>query len=80
MKSTKLLELEKREAIGMVKRIPLVHVIFCFYIDLSCYQFETGEILKLNASFKAPPDYKPLLKEDKVVIPVSLCAPFLHYC
>ncbi|KAF8010453.1 hypothetical protein BT93_J1171 [Corymbia citriodora subsp. variegata] len=43
--STKLLELEKREAIG--------------------------EILKLNASFKAPPDYKPVLKEDKVLIPVK---------
>ncbi|XP_056175915.1 uncharacterized protein LOC115670302 isoform X1 [Syzygium oleosum] len=43
--STKLLELEKREAIG--------------------------EILKLNASFKAPPDYKPLLKEDRVLIPVK---------
>lgn len=43
--STKLLELEKREAIG--------------------------EILKLNGSFKAPPDYKPLLKEDRVLIPVK---------
>ncbi|MFS7916102.1 putative K domain, splicing factor 1, helix-hairpin domain, K domain, type 1 superfamily [Helianthus anomalus] len=30
-----------------------------------------GEILKLNPSFKAPPDYKPLLKEDKVVIPIK---------
>ncbi|XP_039167902.1 splicing factor 1 isoform X2 [Eucalyptus grandis] len=43
--STKLLALEKREAIG--------------------------EILKLNANFKAPPDYKPLLKEDRVLIPVK---------
>nr|GEW94870.1 splicing factor 1 [Tanacetum cinerariifolium] len=30
-----------------------------------------GEILKLNPSYKAPPDYKPLLKEDKVAIPIK---------
>ncbi|OWM65033.1 hypothetical protein CDL15_Pgr028751 [Punica granatum] len=30
-----------------------------------------GEILKLNANYKAPPDYKPLLKEDRVPIPVK---------
>ncbi|XP_076894849.1 uncharacterized protein LOC143547264 [Bidens hawaiensis] len=30
-----------------------------------------GEILKLNPSYKAPPDYKPLLKEDRVVIPLK---------
>lgn len=30
-----------------------------------------GEILKLNPSYKAPPDYKPLLKEDRVVIPIK---------
>ncbi|VVA23268.1 PREDICTED: splicing factor [Prunus dulcis] len=30
-----------------------------------------GEILKLNPSYKAPPDYKPLLKEATVPIPVS---------
>ncbi|KAI3523487.1 hypothetical protein L1887_01656 [Cichorium endivia] len=30
-----------------------------------------GEILKLNPSYKAPNDYKPLLKEDKVVIPIK---------
>ncbi|KAK1435206.1 hypothetical protein QVD17_00967 [Tagetes erecta] len=30
-----------------------------------------GEILKLNPSYKTPPDYKPLLKEDKVVIPIK---------
>ncbi|XP_076923282.1 uncharacterized protein LOC143585361 [Bidens hawaiensis] len=30
-----------------------------------------GEILKLNPSYKALPDYKPLLKEDKVVIPLK---------
>ncbi|KAK9122641.1 hypothetical protein Sjap_012243 [Stephania japonica] len=28
-----------------------------------------GEILKLNPSYKAPPDYKPLLKEAKVPVP-----------
>ena len=33
-----------------------------------CYP---GEILKLNPSYKAPPDYKPLLKEARVPIPVS---------
>ncbi|XP_065861756.1 uncharacterized protein [Euphorbia lathyris] len=30
-----------------------------------------GEILKLNPSFKAPPDYEPLLKEATVSIPVK---------
>ncbi|KAJ4839604.1 hypothetical protein Tsubulata_040525 [Turnera subulata] len=30
-----------------------------------------GEILKLNPSYKAPPDYKPLLKESRVPIPVK---------
>lgn len=31
-----------------------------------------GEILKLNPAFKPPADYKPLLKEAKVTIPVSV--------
>ncbi|XP_057508671.1 LOW QUALITY PROTEIN: uncharacterized protein LOC130791522 [Actinidia eriantha] len=30
-----------------------------------------GEILKLNPSYKAPPDYKPLLKEAKVPVPIK---------
>ncbi|KAL8489139.1 hypothetical protein ACS0TY_025150 [Phlomoides rotata] len=30
-----------------------------------------GELLKLNPTYKAPADYKPLLKEAKVPIPVS---------
>uniref|UniRef100_A0A2P2M8W4 Uncharacterized protein MANES_15G105700 n=3 Tax=Rhizophora mucronata TaxID=61149 RepID=A0A2P2M8W4_RHIMU len=30
-----------------------------------------GEILKLNPSYKPPPDYKPLLKEARVPIPVK---------
>ncbi|KAI3994028.1 hypothetical protein MKX01_022324 [Papaver californicum] len=30
-----------------------------------------GEILKLNPSYKVPPDYKPLLKEAKIPIPVT---------
>ncbi|KAK1303125.1 hypothetical protein QJS10_CPB11g02299 [Acorus calamus] len=30
-----------------------------------------GEILRLNPSYKAPPDYKPLLKEAKVPIPIK---------
>ncbi|KAK9273787.1 hypothetical protein L1049_018597 [Liquidambar formosana] len=30
-----------------------------------------GEILKLDPSYKAPPDYKPLLKEARVPIPVK---------
>ncbi|KAJ4977837.1 hypothetical protein NE237_008617 [Protea cynaroides] len=30
-----------------------------------------GEILKLNPSYKAPSDYKPLLKEDVVPIPLK---------
>ncbi|KAI0510164.1 hypothetical protein KFK09_010764 [Dendrobium nobile] len=29
-----------------------------------------GEILRLNPSYKAPPDYKPLMKESKVLIPI----------
>ncbi|XP_048327687.2 SH3 domain-containing protein C23A1.17 isoform X1 [Ziziphus jujuba] len=30
-----------------------------------------GEILKLNPSYKPPPDYKPILKETRVPIPVK---------
>ncbi|PKA58736.1 KH domain-containing protein [Apostasia shenzhenica] len=30
-----------------------------------------GEILRLNPSYKAPSDYKPLLKESKVPVPVK---------
>ncbi|KAK1326829.1 hypothetical protein QJS10_CPA01g00116 [Acorus calamus] len=30
-----------------------------------------GEILRLNPNYKAPPDYKPLLKEAKVPIPIK---------
>ncbi|XP_077236295.1 RNA-binding KH domain-containing protein isoform X2 [Tasmannia lanceolata] len=30
-----------------------------------------GEILRLNPSYKAPPDYKPLLKEARVPIPLK---------
>ncbi|XP_073024738.1 uncharacterized protein [Primulina eburnea] len=30
-----------------------------------------GELLKLNPSYKAPPDYKPLLKEANVPIPIK---------
>nr|XP_043613278.1 branchpoint-bridging protein isoform X2 [Erigeron canadensis] len=30
-----------------------------------------GEILKLNSKYKAPADYKPLLKEEKVAIPIK---------
>ncbi|KAF3946723.1 hypothetical protein CMV_027041 [Castanea mollissima] len=30
-----------------------------------------GELLKLNPSYKVPPDYKPLLKESRVPIPVK---------
>lgn len=30
-----------------------------------------GEILKLNPTFKAPADYKPLLKEAKIPIPIK---------
>lgn len=42
-----------------------------------------GEILKLNPAFKPPTDYKPLLKEEKVTIPVSVnlysaLLPLLH--
>ncbi|KAF6149365.1 hypothetical protein GIB67_016903 [Kingdonia uniflora] len=31
-----------------------------------------GELLKLNPSYKTPPDYKPLLKEAKVPIPLKV--------
>ncbi|XAR60447.1 hypothetical protein NMG60_11033833 [Bertholletia excelsa] len=34
-----------------------------------------GEIIKLNPSYKAPPDYKPLLKEAKVPVPVLTSHP-----
>ncbi|KAL8487605.1 hypothetical protein ACS0TY_024066 [Phlomoides rotata] len=30
-----------------------------------------GELLKLNPTYKAPADYKPLLKEAKVPIPIK---------
>ncbi|XP_057956416.1 uncharacterized protein LOC131149728 isoform X2 [Malania oleifera] len=30
-----------------------------------------GEILKLNPSYKAPPDYKPVLKDARVPVPVK---------
>ncbi|XP_038901345.1 branchpoint-bridging protein isoform X2 [Benincasa hispida] len=30
-----------------------------------------GEILKLNPSYKAPPDYRPLMKEDRLPLPVK---------
>lgn len=43
----------------------------------------TGEILRLNPGYKAPADYKPLLKEAKVPIPVSIVAilfkPFIFW-
>ncbi|CAI9106781.1 OLC1v1006000C1 [Oldenlandia corymbosa var. corymbosa] len=32
-----------------------------------------GELLKLNPRYKAPADYKPLLKEAKVPIPIAEC-------
>ncbi|XP_078440124.1 RNA-binding KH domain-containing protein [Wolffia australiana] len=35
-----------------------------------------GEILRLNPNYKAPPDYKPLLKEAKV--PISVKSPSGH--
>ncbi|KAK9075423.1 hypothetical protein SSX86_003746 [Deinandra increscens subsp. villosa] len=35
------------------------------------YHDKSGEILKLNPSYKVPPDYKPLLKEDRVTIPIK---------
>ncbi|KAL8487606.1 hypothetical protein ACS0TY_024066 [Phlomoides rotata] len=47
-----------------------------------------GELLKLNPTYKAPADYKPLLKEAKVPIPVSgivdtftriIAFPVLHF-
>ncbi|XP_020583132.1 proline-rich extensin-like protein EPR1 isoform X2 [Phalaenopsis equestris] len=48
------------------------------HVDNKCHKAELlelerreliGEILRLNPSYKAPPDYKPLLKESKVLIP-----------
>lgn len=68
------MELERREAIGMY--IDDYSLDFCallsFMVNFILFvcQF-LGEMLKLNPSFKAPADYKPLLKEANVPIPVS---------
>jgi splicing factor 1 len=35
--------------------------------------FSAGEILQLNPGYKAPDDYKPLLKETKIPLPVCKC-------
>jgi splicing factor 1 len=44
---------------------------FCYvWVDGIFLNFP-GEILKLNPTYKVPPDYKPLLKETTVPIPVS---------
>ncbi|KAL5707729.1 hypothetical protein ACHQM5_018593 [Ranunculus cassubicifolius] len=44
--------------------------------ELEMLEFEKreviGEILKLNPSFKAPLDYKPLMKETSIPVPVKL--------
>lgn len=56
----------------------------CFYYALKLifnvitriFLDDAGEILKLNPSYKAPPDYRPLLKEDRLPLPVRLV---LHY-
>lgn len=47
---------------------------FCFPFSVWVHYlllYFPGEILKLNPSYKTPPDYKPLLKEAIVPIPVS---------
>ena len=59
----------------------------CFYYALNLsfecyllnffYHYYTGEILKLNPSYKAPPDYRPLLKADKLLLPVRLVSDYL---
>lgn len=51
----------------------------CYFSTLVSFKVQShyfqimfpGEILKLNPAFKAPADYKPVLKEEKVPIPVS---------
>jgi hypothetical protein len=41
--------------------------------------FFVGELLKLNPSYKAPPDYKPLLKEARIPVPVCNCSSFSEF-
>ncbi|KAK9073496.1 hypothetical protein SSX86_007820 [Deinandra increscens subsp. villosa] len=38
---------------------------------LNAHYKDNREILKLDPSYKVPPDYKPLLKEDRVTIPIK---------
>lgn len=73
------MEIERREAIG--KFDSFVPMILFFLsspfgsVFIHAFVGLPGEILKLNPSYKAPADYKPLLKEAVVPIPVS---PFLY--
>lgn len=71
-----LLELEKRETIGKPLWNPNFFSEGCHFLKYVFYSDSnlgfTGEILQLNPTYKAPADYKPLLKEAKVPIPVSI--------
>eukprot|EP00258_Populus_trichocarpa_P036268 XP_024452287.1 splicing factor 1 [Populus trichocarpa] len=49
---------------------PLIHNKNSELLELE-KQEAIGEILKLNPTYKVPPDYKPLLKETTVPIPVK---------
>ncbi|KAG6790963.1 hypothetical protein POTOM_000072 [Populus tomentosa] len=72
-KNSEILELEKQEAIGMFDVSHQIMLLFPFcYVWLdSIFLDFPGEILILNPSYKAPPNYKPLLKETTVPIPVK---------
>lgn len=77
------MELEKREVIGIFNSFNRLLSFLFFSFNFSSLFiissaalilsfYDSGEILKLNPSYKAPPDYKPLLKESSVPLPVSV--------
>lgn len=64
---------------NVIQRSVPCHVskIFCV-IYLDCIS-SLGEILHLNPGYKAPEDYKPLLKETKIPLPVCKILPLNAY-
>lgn len=66
LKNVKLLVCLVTDLILLCPQIEFLNAINRIFLD------DTGEILKLNPSYKAPPDYRPLLKEDRLPLPVRL--------
>lgn len=70
IKITQHLEFEKREAIGMFWKFSSFYLHLHFPLSDHVLSSILGEILELNPRYKAPPDYKPLLKEARLPIHV----------